>query len=352
MECKRTLVSLSEQRSGHTPLIPHFSRLLTELSVVKPQWPTKVTCEMSLEHWELELRTFGLFDKYNFLMEGFTNGFHQGIPAHSLAGMKYYCPPNHSSAMKVRQRIQKKLDKEVAKGRMFGPYSKECVFRNLEFFRTSPLGAVENGDKSLRPINDLSYPRGDPIIPSVNSFVNKEDFKTTWDDFKVVAKFFRNMVEDCVIGIFEWEGAYRQIPTHPSQWPYLAVLGFEDEGYIDTRIAFGGVAGCGSFEGPADGWKDLMKKEFDLIHIFSWVNDNLCVKQSSSEVSMLDIVQASKKLGVKINSTKYSEFDTQQSFIGFLWNVKDRTVGLSAEKLLKRRRELDEFWVKNLVEKE
>lgn len=93
---------------------------------------------------------------------------------------------------------------------MFGPYKKELVYENLGFFRTSPLGAVENGDKSMRPINDLSFPINDPLIPSVNSFVNKEDFETTWDDFKVVAKFLRNLEEDCLIGIFDWEGAYRQ----------------------------------------------------------------------------------------------------------------------------------------------
>lgn len=61
---------------------------------------------------------------------------------------------------------------------------------------------------------------------------------------------------------------------------------------------------------------------------------------------MLHLVTASERLGVKTNSTKYAEFGVEQSFIGFIWNVADRTVGLSAEKLLKRRVELDQFWVK------
>lgn len=61
---------------------------------------------------------------------------------------------------------------------------------------------------------------------------------------------------------------------------------------------------------------------------------------------MLELVKASELLGVKTNSTKYSEFSNQQSFIGFQWNISRRTVGLSAEKLLKRRIELDAFWTK------
>ena len=126
--------------------------------------------------------------------------------------------------------------------------------------------------------------------------------------------------------------------------------------YIDTRIAFGGVAGCGSFGGPADGWKEIMKLKFKLKQVFRWVDDNLCIKSSFSNISMLAIVKSSKRLGVKTNATKYSEFAEQQSSIGFQWNVRNRTVGLSAEKLLKRRKEVDAFWIqltwkKNELEK-
>lgn len=309
-------------------------------------WPCEVNCSMNVDVWEYELRKYDLLNRFRYLLKGFVEGFHQGIPQHSVQDLKWYCPPNHSSAEKVINKIENNIEKEILAGRMFGPYSKEEVFLNLGFFRTSPLGAVENGDGSFRPINDFSFPRNDPLIPSVNSFVNKMDFETTWDDFKIVAMFFRNLKKKCQIGIFDWEGAYRQIPTHPSQWAYLAVLGFNGYVYIDTRIAFGGVAGCGSFGGPADGWKEIMKTKFNLLHVFRWVDDNLCVKTSDNDVSMLDLVRASESLGVKTNSTKYSEFSNEQSFIGFLWNVSDRTVSLAPSKLLKRRQELDQCWVK------
>lgn len=94
-----------------------------------------------------------------------------------------------------------------------------------------------------------------------------------------------------------------------------------------------------------------MKAKFDLLLIFRWVDNNLCVKRALSTVSMLNLVQASERLGVKTNSTKYSEFNTQQSFIGFLWNMKDFTVGLLSEKLLKRRQEIDESWNRTSLRK-
>lgn len=309
-------------------------------------WPAPVNCKMNLKNWESELRDLDLLEKHGHLLNGFKKGFHQGIPSHTLGDLKWFCPPNHSSAEKVKEKIIRNLDKEVIAKRVFGPFTKEEVFKYLGFFRSSPLGAVENGDKSFRPINDLSFPRNDPTTPSVNSFVDKDNFTTTWDDFETVSKFLRNLNESCEMGIFDWEGAYRQIPTHPSQWPYLVICDFDGYIYIDTRVTFGGVAGCGSFGGPADGGKDIMKKKFDLLCIFCWVDDNLCVKLKASSVLMIDLVKARESLVVKTNATKYSEFSTKQMYIGFQWDVSAKTVGLSAAKLLNRREELDEFWVK------
>lgn len=246
----------------------------------------------------------------------------------------------------AREKIEKNFEKEVRANRLFGPYEKDFVYDQIGFFRTSPLGAVENNDGSFRPICDLSFPRGDPDVPSVNSFVRKEDFAPTWDDFKVVALFLKNLSTSVQLGIFDWEGAYRQIPTNPSQWNYLMVSDFEDRVYVDTRIAFGGVAGCGLFGGPADGWKVVMEKSFKLIKIFRWVDDNLLIKNAEEKTTILHIVKASEKLGVKTNSTKYAEFANEQKFIGFIWNAELKTVRLPATKFNQRRCEIDKFWKK------
>lgn len=326
------------------------------MPVKTAHWPATVSCEMDIEAWERELKKFGLLSKYLYLLDGFSEGFHQGIPTHTIGNLLWYSPPNHRSPLEAREKIEENIKKEVTKGRMKGPFSQGEVYKNLGFYRTSPLGAVINGDGSFRPINDLSFPKSDESIPSVNSFVDKDDFKTTWDDFKVVSRFFKTLEIDVLLGIFDWEGAYRQIPTHPSQWKYLAIKDFNDKIYIDLRVAFGGVAGCGSFGGPADGWKDLMKKKFNLVEAFRWVDDNLMIKKSSQSTSMLQIVKASESLGVKTNVTKYSEFSQEQKFIGFLWNAKHKTVSLPINKLLQRRSELKEFmgkvdFNKNEVEK-
>jgi hypothetical protein len=211
---------------------------------------------------------------------------------------------------------------------MFGPYTKDEVSKLYSLFRTNPFGAVVNGDGSVRPINDLSFPRGDNKIPLVNSFVDAEDFKTTWDNFNIITSFFANLDFPVLLALFDWEKAYRQIPTHPNQWRYLMVHDFNDNLYVDTRIAFGGVAGCGSFGRPVDAWKEVMQSKFDLVKIFHWVDDNLFIKKIQSKTVMSKVIARSVNLGVLKNKEKCSTFSEEQKFIGFLWNGVLKTVRL------------------------
>jgi hypothetical protein len=184
------------------------------------EWPSGVRCNMNIPSWEFALARANLTSEFGDVLEGFRVGFHQGIPEHDLgAEIPFYAPPNHDSALQAKPKIEESIRKEIAAGRMFGPYTIEQVHKRFSFFRTNPIGAVVNGDGSLRAINNLSFPHRKEGIPSVNSFVNKEDFDTTWDDFKAVAKFLRNRIKPASLAIFDWEKAYRQIPTAPNQWP-------------------------------------------------------------------------------------------------------------------------------------
>lgn len=205
-------------------------------------WPRQIRCEMNVQEWESALKNAGILEEYRDVVDGFRDGFDQGIPDHKIGSEPYFTPNNHTSSLLVADKIKDNIAKEVTENRMFGPFSHEEMSNIFPFYRSNPLGAVVNGDGAIRPINDLSYPRNIPQTPSVNSFVNKNDFKTTWDDFETVASFFKSSKDLWLLGLFDWEKAYRQIPTLMSQWRYLLVLDFNNNLYLDTRITFGGVA--------------------------------------------------------------------------------------------------------------
>jgi hypothetical protein len=185
----------------------------------------------------------------------------------------------------------------------------------------------------MHPINDLSFPKKDLTIPSVNSFVNKANFDTTWDDFNIVAEFFKQEKGPFKLALFDWEKAYRQIPTRMDQWPFLMVKDLDGGLFVDTRITFGGVAGCGSFGIPADAWKQVMAHEFEVVKIFRWVDNNLFIKFIEADFTIKEVVSRSLELGVQTNEDKCSDFNDEQKFIGFIWNGKDSTVRLPIAKL-------------------
>lgn len=305
-------------------------------------WPTSINCEMDIDEWEKALDGAGVLEEYEDVIRGFKEGFDQGIPNHFFVNSKWYTPPNHISSILAEDKIKRSMEKELLLGRIFGPFTHQEVYKKVGFFRTNPMGAVVNCDGSIRPINDLSYPRNNADIPSLNSFVDANDFKTTWDDFATVSQFFRKSEQPLMLAIFDWEKAYRQIPKKIEQQHYMLILGPDGLIYYDTRIGFGGVAGCGSFGRPADAWKMIMKHEFNVVEVFRWVDDALFIKELTSQVTMNSIVERSLQMGVITNKDKISDFKPEQKFIGFLWNGVEKTVHLPPQKLKERRDQIEE----------
>lgn len=205
------------------------------------------------------------------------------------------------------------------------------------------MGSVINGDGSFRVINDLSFPHNDPDIPSVNSFVDKKDFETSWDDFKVVIRFFKDNKSKLQAAIYDWAKAYRQIAMWISQWRYLMIMDLLNRMWVDTQIQFGGVAGCGVFGRPADLWRAIMVKVFGLEVSFRWVDNNLLIKEARNPTTISDIVNLSTEMGVASNVEKVHAFADEQRYIGFIWNVVERTVHLPDDKFTQRKEEVDEF---------
>jgi hypothetical protein len=298
---------------------------------------------MNIPLWQEALINTGLFEELEDVLFGFQYGFHQGVPHHTIPGLDWFTPPNHSSSLKAEEKIRENFKKEIAAGRMFGPFSHSQVNSKFSFFRSSPLGVVVNGDGSIRAINDLSFPH-EGEIKSINSYVDKEEFATTWDDFKLFSSFFRKFKGEVELALFDWEKAYRQIPTSMDQWPYMFVLDFNGNLLLDTRITFGGVAGCGSFGRPADAWKKIMLAEFELVTVFRWVDDNLFVRRKGCQTDMNDIATRAIELGILTKATKYKPFEDKQKFIGFIWNGVNKTVRLPDDKLAERIRQIEEFF--------
>lgn len=304
---------------------------------VKNHWPAPVSCKMNILEWETLMKEAGLDRDIPYIINGFKHGFCLGIPQHEIPGVPWYTPENHKSALTARKQIESTLKKEKEAGRIMGPYTHQEVQGEFGFFCSNPMGGAVNGDGSIRMVNDLSFPKKEKHIPSVNLFVDKLNYGTYRDDFDKVALFFQENPGEWECAIFDWQKAYRQLPAHPSQRKYLCILDFEGRVWIDLAVGFGGVASCGVFGAPAHVWKILIEKILGFPKIFRWVDNNLILRRPGTLASLRDVTAISKGLGVETNPLKNHEFASEQWYVGFVWNAKDHTVRLPEDKLQERR---------------
>lgn len=333
----------NEKKGDRLDPIPFWEREIFTVPV-KSLWPAPVKCNMNIAEWAELMKEVGLDRDIPYITNGFKFGFCLGIPQHDIEGLSWYTPDNHKSALVAREQIELTLRKERKAGRILGPFTHEEVREQFGFFRSNPMGGAVNGDGSIRMVNDLSYPKND-AIPSVNSFVNKLNYGTHWDDFDKVALFFQENPGKWELAIFDWQKAYRQLPAHPSQRRFLCIKDFDGRIWVDLAVGFGGVASCGVFGAPAHVWKVIIERLLGFKRIFRWVDDNLIIRKPGDLASLADVTALSDSLGVETNESKNHEFAEEQRYVGFIWNAKDHSVRLPEGKLGERRKLIDDLLV-------
>jgi len=100
-------------------------------------------------------------------------------------------------------------------------------------------------------IQDISFPRNNPNIQSVNAGINSDNFPTEWGSFDSTADLVLSLLPGCVAATFNIEAAYCITPVHPSQQNWLAVS-WDGKIYNDHALAFGMASSAGVFGSIAD----------------------------------------------------------------------------------------------------
>ena len=95
------------------------------------------------------------------LWDGFSNGFR--IPYTGPRASRFAC--NHKSAIILSSVVQDKLEQEIARGRVAGPFQHTPIPNPI----VSPLGLVPKENDEYKLIFDLSF----PINNSINSGIAK-----------------------------------------------------------------------------------------------------------------------------------------------------------------------------------
>ena len=162
-----------------------------------------------------------------YLLHGFTHGFQIGCVG--LPPQRGEVVSNLKSADEFAEVIDQKLAKELALGRILGPYDFQPTCLR---YRISPLGVVpKKSPGEFRMIHHLSYPEGS----SVNDFIPKEISSVQYATIQDAIDFIRHSPTPVYMAKVDVESAFRIIPVFPADRP---LLGFQWKGKFLWMLSF------------------------------------------------------------------------------------------------------------------
>ena len=194
-------------------------------------------CPVSTEKLSKLLADYDV-SKSQKLLKGFTEGF--VIPSTIMEDPLKLNYVNHRSANLNESIIQSKLNAELEKGRISGPYKKPPL-ENMIF---SPLGLVpKKTPNEFRLIHDLSFPKGE----SVNSHIDKASSTVEYETLDTCIGIINSIGKGCLISKADLKDAFRIIPIAPISY---RMLGFKWQGnyYFDRCLPMGCSISCHVFE--------------------------------------------------------------------------------------------------------
>ena len=168
------------------------------------------------------------------------NGFVNGFPLNYVGPRMPSESKNLNSAL-IRPEITKqKIDKEVAEGRVAGPFP----LPPLPNLRISPLGLVEKKSGcDFRLIHHLSYPKNE----SVNDFIDPKLCYVKYASFDEAIAIVQELGPGCLLGKSDLKNAFRILPVAAKDFDQLGFC-FNNKYYFDKALPFGCSISCATFE--------------------------------------------------------------------------------------------------------
>ena len=232
--------------------------------------------------WLMALTTFDLLHRYPNVYTSLHFGFSTNIPPL----MNTFMPPNNPSIRANQNIFDKIINKEFAKGRYIGPYSKAEIEDAIGHFQTSPLSLVPKPGKpgKFRLVQNLSFPhRPNLSTPSINSFVDPDHYPSSYSTFPIVCLLISTLPQGAQGAVRDVAEAYRTIPLHPSQWHALVVRLQDDSFAVDTAFCFGFTASGGIYGSIGGAGTDIMRAH-GIGPILRWVDDHLFIRIPRSAI--------------------------------------------------------------------
>ncbi|XP_062828282.1 uncharacterized protein LOC134296685 isoform X1 [Anolis carolinensis] len=236
--------------------------------------------------------------------------------------------PNLKSVIGMEDVVLAKINKEVAEGRVLGPFRSPPTPR----LRVSPLGIVpKKAPGEFRLIHHLSYPRG----RSVNDAI-PDDFCTVhYTSFDSAVRKVRSRGPAAELAKCDIKSAFRLLPVHPLDFE---LLGFQFNGlyYMDRALPMGCSVSCAAFESFSTFLEWALKSKSGLSGVVHYLDDFLFIGMSGSgecEFLLHSFQELADQLGVPLAPDKTEGPATKLTFLGIELDTVQQASSLPREKV-------------------
>ena len=234
------------------------------------------------------------------------------------------------------------FDREVAKGRMGGPFDDFPTTGPYAYSHTSPTFLIPKSKRrpdELRRIDHLSYPPGN----SINDYINKDEYSTNFTDVAKITDSILNSPMGCLVSCIDIEDAYRHLELHPADVG-LFLVEVDGNIYLNYRICFGGRSFVGIFDTLTTllVWiidfhttvtdVQAILDDFDLFH-GSCNPDNPLLAKLHANRELSQVMQIFGELGFPLKTPKIQFPSTSFTSMGVQFDTTTRTISIPPDKI-------------------
>jgi hypothetical protein len=257
----------------------------------------------------------------NYVLTGFRTGFDIGYNG-LLNPIRRR---NNRSARENARGVSEAVRKEVERGHTAGPFSSPPFAVN----HISPLSAVPKPDGSTRLVFDLSQPHGE----SVNDFISKDEFPTSYTHFDTATELVHLTGKGCFLTKVDIKHAYRLLPVRPEDRPLLVYF-WEGKYYVDLVLPFGGRSSASIFTSFSDlvCWILRNKRKLTIVHY----SDDFLLISLTLEGALADLKDLKftfECLNIPVAEDKLEGPATALSFCGINIDTEDMAISIPQDKV-------------------
>jgi hypothetical protein len=177
----------------------------------------------------------------------------------------------------------------------------------------------------------MSFPWNSHEASSINAGIEASNFLMAWGTFDSTSELILSLPDSCTAATFDISAAYRITLIQPAQQNALCIH-WRDNVYVDRAVMFSLSSSAGVFGAVADMLVAIYEKA-GFGPICKWVDDFFIVQLPGQAWTESDFTSLTAEIGVPWSHGKTRMQSTTQRYIGFDWDLAQKTVALPPEKL-------------------